>query len=215
MFKNFLVSITHNVISLIGTAIAVATLVLMASLFSLEMWGYEGGPYIGILTYLILPMIFVTGLIIIPIGAVLYRRKLSRLDGKEDTPLLPVFDLNLQTTRRWLLIFLVATMFNIVIIAGATFKGVHVMETVEFCGLACHQVMEPEHTAHGRSPHSRVACVECHVGPGADWFVKSKLDGAWQLVSVAVQSRRHCTTCARRARLASNVTGRPSTLATS
>ena len=186
MFKNFVASITHNVISLIGTAIAVATLVLMASLFSLEMWGYEGGPYIGILTYLILPMIFVTGLIIIPIGAVLYRRKLRRLEGKEDTPLMPVFDLNLQTTRRWLLIFLVATMFNIVIIAGATFKGVHVMETVEFCGLACHQVMEPEHTAHGRSPHSRVACVECHVGPGADWFVKSKLDGAWQMVSVAL-----------------------------
>lgn len=186
MFRNFVASITHNVISLIGTAIAVATLVLMASLFSLEMWGYEGGPYIGILTYLILPMIFVAGLIIIPVGAILYRRKLRRLEGKEDTALMPVFDLNLQSTRRWLLIFVAATMFNIVIIAGATFKGVHVMETVEFCGLACHSVMEPEYTAHQRSPHSRVACVECHVGPGADWFVKSKLDGAWQMVSVAL-----------------------------
>ena len=59
------------------------------------------------------------------------------------------------------------------------------MESVEFCGLACHSVMEPEHTAHARSPHSRVGCAECHIGPGADWFVKSKLDGAWQLVSVA------------------------------
>ena len=185
MFRNFLASMTHNAISLAGSAIAVAALVLMASLFGMEFWGFEGGPYIGILTYLILPMIFVVGLVLIPIGAVLYRRRLRRGQGGEDTPLLPVFDLNVQSTRRWMLIFLAATMFNIVIIAGATYKGVHVMESVEFCGLACHSVMEPEHTAHARSPHSRVACADCHIGPGADWFVKSKLDGAWQLVSVA------------------------------
>ena len=185
MFKNFLASITHNSVSFIGTAIALAMLVLMASLFAMELWGFEGGPYIGILTYLILPMIFVFGLILIPIGAVLYRRKLRRMDGSEDTPLLPVFDLNVKATRRWMLILSAATMLNIVIVAGATYKGVHVMESVEFCGLACHSVMEPEHTAHARSPHSRVACAECHIGPGADWFVKSKLDGAWQLVSVA------------------------------
>ena len=185
MIKNFLASITHNAISLVGTAIAVATLVLMASLFGMELWGFEGGPYLGILTYMILPMIFVVGLILIPIGAVLYRRRLRRSTGGEDTPLLPVFDLNVASTRRWMLIFLGATMFNVVIIAGATYKGVHVMESVEFCGLACHSVMEPEHTAHARSPHSRVACADCHIGPGADWFVKSKLDGAWQLVSVA------------------------------
>ncbi|NNF17805.1 MAG: cytochrome C, partial [Gammaproteobacteria bacterium] len=73
----------------------------------------------------------------------------------------------------------------IVILAGVTYKGVAVMESVEFCGLACHSVMEPEHTAYQRSSHSRVACAECHIGPGADWFVKSKLDGAWQLVAVA------------------------------
>jgi hypothetical protein len=30
-----------------------------------------------------------------------------------------------------------------------------------------------------------VTCAECHIGPGADWFVKSKLDGAWQMVAVA------------------------------
>jgi hypothetical protein len=77
-------------------------------------------------------------------------------------------------------------MVNIIILASATYKGVEVMESVEFCGLACHSVMEPEHTAHARSPHSRVACADCHIGPGADWFVKSKLDGAWQLVSVAL-----------------------------
>jgi hypothetical protein len=185
MFKDFLASITHNVISLIGTALAVASLVLMACLFAMEQFGFEGGPYIGILTYLILPMIFVVGLLLIPIGALLYRRKVRRMRGDETIAAMPVFDLNKPATQRWTLIFLGATMLNIVILASATYKGVHYMESVEFCGLACHTVMEPEHTAHQRSPHSRVACAECHIGPGADWFVKSKLDGAWQLVAVA------------------------------
>ena len=185
MFRDFFASLTRNAISLIGTAIALAALILMITLFGMEIWGFEGGPYLGILTYLILPMIFVFGLVLIPVGVVLWRRKLRRQPGGEDVSLLPVFDLNKPATRRWMLIFLGATVVNIVIIAGATYKGVHVMETVEFCGMACHSVMEPEHTAHARSPHSRVACAECHIGPGADWFVKSKLDGAWQLVAVA------------------------------
>jgi len=185
MFRNFLASITRNGISIAGTALAIASIVLIICLFFMEQLGFEGGPYLGILTYLILPLIFVTGLLLIPIGAILYRRKLNRLHGDEHVPLLPVFDLNQPKTRRWLFILLGATMLNIVILAGATYKGVEVMESVEFCGLACHSVMEPEHTAYQRSSHSRVACAECHIGPGADWFVKSKLDGAWQLVAVA------------------------------
>mgnify|MGYP001824249018 FL=1 len=149
VFKNFLVSITHNAISLIGTAIAVAALMLMGSLFAIKLWGYEGGPYIGILLYLILPMIFVVGLILIPVGAVLYRRKLRRETGDE-VPLMPVFDLNKQATQRWVIIFVALTMLNIEIVASATYKGIHYMESVEFCGLTCHKVLEPEFTAHSR-----------------------------------------------------------------
>ena len=178
-------SITRNGISLFGTGLALASLVLIISLFVIQQIGYEGGPYLGILTYLILPMIFVLGLLLIPLGTFLYRRSLRTIPGGESVPLLPVLDFNIPKTRNWMLILLGATMINIVIVAGATYKGVEVMESVEFCGLACHSVMEPEHTAFQRSSHSRLTCADCHIGPGADWFVKSKLDGAWQLVSVA------------------------------
>jgi len=185
VFRNFLSSITRNGLSLFGTGLALASLVLIVSLFFIQEIGYEGGPYLGIMTYLILPMIFVLGLLLIPLGTFLYRRSLRTVPGAESIPLLPVLDLNKPKTRNWLLILLGATMVNIVIVAGATYKGVEVMESVEFCGLACHAVMEPEHTAFQRSSHSRLKCADCHIGPGADWFVKSKLDGAWQLVSVA------------------------------
>jgi nitrate/TMAO reductase-like tetraheme cytochrome c subunit len=110
---------------------------------------------------------------------------MNRLHGDEHMPRLPVFDLNSPSTRGWMAVLLGATMLNIVVLAGATYKGVEVMESVEFCGEACHTVMQPEYTAYHRSAHSRVTCAECHIGPGADWFVKSKLDGAWQLVAVA------------------------------
>lgn len=185
MLRNFLASITGNALSLAGTALALANLILIISLFFMEQLGFEGGPYLGILTYLVLPALFVIGLILIPVGNLLQRRKISRTQGPDGKTVLPVFDLNSARTRRWLLIFTGATVVNVVVVAGATYKGVEVMESVEFCGLACHSVMQPEHTAYQRSPHSRVKCAECHIGPGADWFVKSKLDGAWQLVAVA------------------------------
>ena len=185
MFKNFLASITRNGISMAGTAIALASLILIVSLFFIQQLGYEGGPYLGILTFLILPALCVIGLLMIPVGSLLWRRRMQNVPGGEDMPILPVFDLNNPHTRRWLLIFTGITTINIVVLAGATYKGVEEMESVEFCGLACHSVMEPEYTAHERSPHSRVACADCHIGPGANWFVKSKLDGTWQLIAVA------------------------------
>jgi hypothetical protein len=42
-------------------------------------------------------------------------------------------------------------------------------------------VMQPEYTAYRNSPHARVGCVQCHIGPGAKWFVRAKLSGAYQV----------------------------------
>ncbi len=186
MFKNFLASMTRTGTGLFGTGLAIAALVLIVSLFFLEQLGFRGGPYLGIIIFLVLPALFAIGLLLIPLGNWLQHRRIQRDPQHAGKPTLPVFDLNKPSTRRWLLILTGATMINTVIVAGATYKGVEVMETVEFCGLVCHSVMEPEHTAFQRSSHSRLTCADCHIGPGADWFVKSKLDGAWQIVSVAL-----------------------------
>jgi hypothetical protein len=187
MARSFFSLLIQNTISMIGTTIAIAALTLMISLFVLEALGYEGGPYLGILTYLILPGLFLTGLLLIPVGILLQRRRAAKAAAHgEAPPLFPVIDLNKERTRKLVVIFLALTVLNVVVLAGATYKGIEVMDSTEFCGLACHSVMQPEYTAHQRSPHARVGCVDCHIGPGADWFVKSKLDGAWQLVAVAL-----------------------------
>lgn len=187
MARHFFAALTQNPISLTGTALAVASLTLIVALFIVQMMGFEGGPYLGILTFLVLPMFFALGLALIPLGIWRQRKRAARMaaDG-EAPPLFPIIDLNQETTRKSVIVFMVLTLVNILVLAGATYKGVEVMDSNAFCGLACHAVMQPEHTAHQRSPHSRVRCVDCHIGPGADWFVKSKMDGAWQLIAVAL-----------------------------
>jgi hypothetical protein len=49
-------------------------------------------------------------------------------------------------------------------------------------------VMKPEYTTYKISPHARVRCTECHIGPGASWFVRSKLSGLYQVYATATNS---------------------------
>jgi hypothetical protein len=44
--------------------------------------------------------------------------------------------------------------------------------------------MQPEYEAHQNSSHARVECVSCHIGPGADWFVRAKFSGLRQVYAV-------------------------------
>jgi nitrate/TMAO reductase-like tetraheme cytochrome c subunit len=45
--------------------------------------------------------------------------------------------------------------------------------------------MGPELATYQNSPHARVACTECHIGPGATWFVKAKISGLYQVYATA------------------------------
>ena len=96
----------------------------------------------------------------------------------------PTVDFSHQGVRRTVLFIAIMTAINIPIFAFATYQGTVFMESTQFCGQTCHKVMDPEYTAYQRSPHARVACVECHIGPGAPWFVRSKLSGSYQVLAV-------------------------------
>jgi len=171
-------------LSLLGAALATVTGSLVTALFLASLAGYEGNPYLGMVTYVVFPSLLIVGLLLIPAGAVLERRRLVRLAASGGVePPLPIIDLNSPRTRRVGLALLALTSVNLLLLGAATYKGLEVMDSPEFCG-SCHSVMDPEASAHARSPHARVSCVSCHIGSGASWFVKSKLAGSWQLVSV-------------------------------
>ena len=69
------------------------------------------------------------------------------------------------------------TFINVAIMGTAATRPSSYMDSVQFCGQTCHSVMQPEYTAYLTRPHSRVACVDCHIGPGAPWFVRAKISG--------------------------------------
>ena len=82
--------------------------------------------------------------------------------------------------------FLAIGNFSVLVFVGYT--GHHYSETPRFCGTLCHYPMSPEARAHEISPHSRVACVDCHVGSGMKNFISSKIAGIRQVVSVTIGS---------------------------
>jgi hypothetical protein len=176
-------SLFRNALTIFGAALATTGAVLFLAFFLLDLVGMHSNPYVGMLFFLVCPAIFVTGLALIPIGAWLARRR--RSTGLEPSkPRWPRFDLNDPVQRHGALIFGVATLANILIGSVAAFSGIEYMDSPQFCGKLCHEVMEPEWAGYQEGAHSRVACVQCHIGPGANWFVKSKLSGLRQVYAV-------------------------------
>ena len=187
MIKHFLAAITGNVISLIGTLLITLSLLFIGALLVMQAMGFEGGAYLGIVTFVVLPMAFLAGVFVVPLGIWLQKRRDAKA-AAEGRPAghLPIVDLNQESTRGVLLGFVALSVPIIALGAGLTYKAVHYMDSDEFCGMACHKVMQPEYTAFQRSPHARVGCAGCHIGPGAEWFVKAKISGSWQLIAVAL-----------------------------
>jgi len=69
-----------------------------------------------------------------------------------------------EGSARWVRILPFAFMGILTIGAiGGSIYGWTYAGTSEFCGTTCH-TMPPEYSAYLRSPHARVACVECHIG---------------------------------------------------
>lgn len=144
--------------------------------------------YASAFLLLVMPGVFLIGLVLIPLGMWRDRvrhRKGGKLSDEIDTVSAAVRDLMKRPlVRRRLLLVGGATLANLFILAAAGSSAIHFMDTPEFCGTVCHEVMQPEYDAYVRSPHARVPCVDCHIGPGASFFVKSKIDGLRQVWGV-------------------------------
>ena len=174
----------RNYVSFAGAAIAAAGLVSIALMILLEVTGSEShNPYLGIFTYIIFPSVMGFGLLLIPVG-MLWERRRRRKMSPEEIGRYPILDLNNAQRRRSFLIFCGLMFLFLFMSAFGSYRAFEHTESVAFCGQTCHTVMKPEFVAYQASPHARVRCVECHVGPGADWYVRSKLSGAYQLYSV-------------------------------
>src|ERR1700676_1506752 len=182
-----LVYLSDNWISLIGVVLVTTCAVFWLFLLPVMLGGGPANPYLGILIFMLLAGAFFLSLVLIPLGIFIERRRKGSSPGGFMT--LPhSFDFRRVEIRRLAGFIIATTAINIIIGSQLSYAAVNYMESVQFCGETCHTVMQPEFTAHQNSPHSRVACVECHVGSGASWFVRSKVSGTRQLFALAFHS---------------------------
>jgi len=189
MVKDFFLGISRSRVSLIGGMIVtITTPFLLAYMLADTIWHIKN-PYFGAAVYLALGPFFLGGLAMIFVGAFFFR-------GDRDVHLFTLQYLRKYFTepelfgrlRKNVFLIVLLTSVNFAVFSMFLYRAYHYMESTQFCGQFCHTVMNPEHTAYENSPHSRVSCVECHIGSGADWFVKSKISGARQLLAVAAST---------------------------
>jgi hypothetical protein len=172
----------NNRLSQLGIMLTSASVITFVSFMTTAFFGVPLGPYVGILAFLALPAIFVLGLLLIPLG-IWHRRRAETRSGRLPAEYPPI-DFRRSETRETFWFVAVMTGVNVIVFLTASYRAVHHMESVEFCGATCHTVMQPEYTAYQGATHARVQCVACHVGPGAPWFVRSKLSGTYQLLAL-------------------------------
>jgi hypothetical protein len=181
MEKEKLPSLVHNWTSVAGFVLASVSSLIILFLLGINFIVGIKSPYIGILLYMILPAFLVLGLLLIPSG-MYFRWRQVRKGGELHK--WPRIDLNDERHRKSAIIFILGTVFFILISSVGVYQAYQFTESVAFCGRVCHSVMKPEYTAYQQSPHARVKCVECHIGPGVGWYAKSKLSGLYQVYAV-------------------------------
>ncbi len=166
----------RNWISLAGVALAIVSVANILLFVIIDAIALRPSPYIGILAYMVAPAFLVLGLLLMLAGVLFERRK-----KVEPTQFYPRVDLNDPAQRSAVISFTTFLVVFVIVSTAGSYKAYEFTESVSFCGQLCHTVMSPEYTAYQQSPHARVACADCHVGPGATWFVKSKLSGSRQV----------------------------------
>ena len=149
-------------------------------LFGLDFLSHAGSVYLGLITYVLLPPFLIIGLILIPWGAHLKRSRVLRgITKSHPEPI--VIDPSLSTHQNAIIVFMVGTAIILIMTAIGCYKAYNYTESQQFCGVTCHQIMRPEYTVYMNSPHTRVKCVECHIGSGVGWYVHYKMAGVRML----------------------------------
>jgi len=179
-FSERLRRLLRNPISMAGIALSLVSLANIFLFFLIDLIAQRPSPYIGILAYMIAPGFLICGLLLIAVGAWRERKRVATGEPAE-VPRYPRIDLNDADQRSAVFSFAGFLVVFVMLSAAGSYKAYEYTDSVQFCGQVCHNVMHPEFTAYQLSPHARVTCVECHVGSGASWYVKSKLSGARQV----------------------------------
>jgi hypothetical protein len=178
--------LVRHPLAIAGALLTTTAAVVFLALLAAALIGWFANPYAGLIVFVAIPAVFVLGLLLIPAGMWLQKRKLARNAAAAAD--WPVFDFRVPRVRRIALLFTALTALNVAIVLVAGYGSLHYMESPTFCGQTCHTPMHPQFAAWQGGPHARIACVNCHVGEGARGFVHAKLAGTRQLAHLTTNS---------------------------
>jgi hypothetical protein len=172
-----------NWITILGVVLTTGAAVTLVWSWFLELASpHTVHPYVGMILFVGLPMVFIFGLVLIPAGILLRRRKLKK--AGQLPSVMPEIDFKAKHLHKLLYLVGGLTLINVALMGVATVKGVEYMDSSRFCGLTCHTPMIMEYRAFENSPHARVGCAQCHIGPGPESFMRAKLAGVRQVFGV-------------------------------
>ncbi len=176
--------ISRNWLGRIGVILSTTVFFAFFVIEALSFMAVFHNTYVGIVTYTILPALWLFGLLLVEFGLrkqdlAFWATVRSLWTGEGEQR----FKVNPEFRQKVIPILLVLTAANILFIVLVSSRTLHFMDQSEFCGTACHTIMGPEWAVYNDSPHARVACVDCHIGEGVRALANSKLNGAWQVIS--------------------------------
>lgn len=177
----------RNYLSFAGTLMVMAAVASIVLLILIELTQTRANPYLGIVTYVILPGALILGLLVILTGILIERRRRRRSPFSDIAPY-PRVDFNDPRQRRVSVALFGLSFVFVGASAFGSYRAYEYTESVEFCGQTCHSVMKPEFVAFQATSHARIRCVDCHVGHGAQSYARAKLSGVRQLFTLALNS---------------------------
>ncbi|MBT8211897.1 MAG: NapC/NirT family cytochrome c, partial [Acidimicrobiia bacterium] len=178
-------SLYRHPLAALGGALIAAGVFAFVVLAAVDIAFQGENPYRALVTFVGAPAVITVGVIFFLLGARIQVRQ-ARKRGEKVRFMLRVEPSDPRYMRNlWL--FLGLTGVFIAIVGWSGFKAYEATDSVSFCGESCH-VMDPQNVTYQNGPHARVACVECHIGPGGSFWVKSKIDGIRQVIATATNS---------------------------
>jgi len=188
-YVNFVRGISVNRTGKAGVVLATSSFVAFIFFEILRLIGVLTSAFVGLVAYLLLPSLFVLGLLLILFAWKQHKAKTKKTveqilceQFKEDETEKGVFG------SKAFISILIFSFVSVLFISVAGYRTLSFMEEPKFCGTACHNIMIPEWTTYQVSPHSRVKCVECHVGEGVEALVESKISGLRQMVLASLNA---------------------------
>jgi len=153
-FGKFIAVLLTNWVTTLGASITTVTAIAIVVLSFLSLAGTIVSQYASIFTFVVLPAVFVLGLILIPVG-VLWQRRRDRTLGKAPGE---IIEFRGADARRAVGIFGFLTLVNVFIISSVSYQAIAYSRSDEFCGMACHTVMEPQYTRYLEYTHGNASC---------------------------------------------------------